>query len=185
MIDDKIRQMILEKFKSPLIYPQQCEALAMAIKEETGETLGTTTLKRMFGFVNGPASPRLSSLDIIARYLGYPDYYLLSKDLGEDTDISDFRSVDGIDSVDLEAGERVRISYHPNRRLLLSYIGENRYVVVESEGSKLLAGDRLVIAGLYVGFELLISDVEREGEHLGAYQAAKQGGLTDVEIVSF
>lgn len=183
MIDAKIRKMILEKFNSSLLYPQQCEALAMAIKEATGETLGTTTLKRMFGFVNGPARPRLSSLDVIARYLGYPDYNLLSKDLGEDTDISDFSSVDGIESVDLEIGEHIRISYHPNRMLLLRYIGDNKYVVVESQGSKLLKDDKLIIAGLYIGFELLVSDVERGGKHLGSYQAAKQGGLTDVEIV--
>ena len=73
MINDKIRQMILERFNAPIQYPQQCEALAMAIREATGQTLGTTTLKRMLGFVNGPANPRPSSLDIIARYLGYPD----------------------------------------------------------------------------------------------------------------
>lgn len=183
MINDKIRQMIMEKFNSPIIYPQQCEALAMSIKETTGETLGTTTLKRMLGFVDGPARSRLASLDIIARYLGYPDYNLLSKDLGEDTDISDFSFVDGIDSTDLETGERIRISYHPNRMLLLRCIGENKYEVIESQGSKLLTGDKLIISGFYVGFELLVSDVERGGIHLGSYQAAKQGGLTDVEII--
>ena len=46
MINDKIRQMILERFNAPIQYPQQCEALAMAIQEATGQTLGTTTLKR-------------------------------------------------------------------------------------------------------------------------------------------
>ncbi|MDE7389051.1 MAG: hypothetical protein K2M97_07370 [Muribaculaceae bacterium] len=175
--------MILEKFDSPLQYPQQCEALAMAIQEATGQTLGTTTLKRMFGFVNGAACPRPSSLDIIARYLGYTDYNLLAKDLEKDADISDFRAIESLDSADLEPGEHVRISYNPNRMLELSYLGDNRYEVVESQGSKLLKGDKLMIAGFYVGFELLISDVEREGCHLGAYQAAKQGGLTGVELL--
>lgn len=183
MINDKIRQMILEKFNSPLQYPQQCEALAMAIQEATGQTLGTTTLKRMLGFINGPASPRPSSLDIIAQYVGYPDYNLLAKDLGEDADISDFRAVESIDSADLEVGEQIQITYNPNRLMVLSYIGDNKYVVNESRGSKLLKGDKLTIAGFYVGFELLVSDVERGGSHLGAYQAAKQGGLTSVEIL--
>lgn len=183
MINDKIRLKILEKFNAPLQYPQQCEALAMAIQEATGQTLGTTTLKRMLGFVNGPASPRPSSLDIIAQYLGYPDYNLLAKDLGEDTEISDFKPVESIDSADLEIGEQIQITYHPKRLLVLTYIGENKYVVNESRGSKLLKGDKLIIAGFYVGFELLVSDVERAGCHLGAYQAAKQGGLTSVEIL--
>lgn len=183
MVNDKIRQMIMEKFDSPLKYPQQCEALAMAIREATGQTLGTTTLKRMLGFVNGPARQRPSSLDIVAQYLGYPDYNMLAKDVGEDAEISDFRTVESIDSADLEPGEQVQITYNPNRVLVLSYIGDNKYVVNESRGSKLLKGDKLMIAGFYVGFELLVSDVERGGCHLGSYQAAKQGGLTGVEIL--
>ena len=175
--------MIEAKFSSPLQYPQQCEALAMAIKDATGQTLGTTTLKRMMGFVNGPASPRLSSLDIIAQYLGYPDYDLLAKDIGQDADISDFREVESLDSANLEPGEQIQLTYQPNRLLVLTYIGDNKYVVNESRGSKLLKGDKLMIAGFYVGFTLLISDVERSGRHFGSYQAAKQGGLTSVEIL--
>lgn len=108
---------------------------------------------------------------------------MLAKDLGEDVDISDFRVVESIDSADLEIGEQIQITYQPNRLLVLSYIGDNKYVVNESRGSKLLKGDKLIIAGFYVGFELLVSDVERGGSHLGSYQAAKQGGLTSVEIV--
>lgn len=183
IINEKIREKILEKFNSPLQYPQQCEALALSIKEVTGQTLGTTTLKRMLGFVNGPASSRPSSLDIIAQYLGYPDYTMLTKDLGEGSEISDFRAVESVDSADLEPGEQIQITYSPNRLLVLSYIGDNTYVVNESQGSKLLKGDKLIIAGFYVGFELLVSDVERGGVHLGSYQGAKQGGLTSVEIL--
>lgn len=183
MINEKVRKMILEKYNSPLQYPQQCEALALAIQEATGQTLGTTTLKRMLGFINGPAKARPSSLDIIAQYLGYPDYNLLAKDLGEDSEISDFRAVESIDSADLEVGEQIQITYEPNRLLVLSYLGDNKYIINEARGSKLLKGDKLLIAGFYVGFELLISDVERGGTHLGSYQAAKQGGLTSVEII--
>lgn len=155
----------------------------MAIEEETGQRLSTTTLKRMLGFVNGPANARTSSLDILARYLGYPDYDLLAKEIGENTEISEFRPVEKIDSDDLLPGEQVQLTYDPNRVLVLSYLGENRYLVNESRGSKLQKGDKLMIAGFYVGFELPVSDVERGGRHLGAYVAAKQGGLTSVEII--
>lgn len=183
MINNKIKQMILEKFNSPIQYSQQCETLALAIEEETGQPLSTTTLKRMLGFVNSAARPRPSSLDILAQYLGYPNYDLLAKDIGENTDISDFRPVEKIDSDDLLPGEQVQLTYSPNRVLVLSYLGENRYLVNESRGSKLQKGDKLMIAGFYVGFELLVSDVERGGQHIGSYVAAKQGGLTSVEII--
>ncbi len=183
MVSDKIKTMIRERFKSPIQYPQQCEALAMDIRESTGQALSTTTLKRMLGFVIGPASNRTSSLDILAQYLGYPNYSILLKDIGEDSEISDFSPVENIDSDDLEIGEQIRIMYQPNRVLVLSYLGENLYIVNKSQGSKLLKGDKLRIAGFYVGFELLISDVERDKKHLGSYRAAIQGGLTGVEII--
>lgn len=155
----------------------------MAIEETTGQTLSTTTLKRMMGFINGPAQARPSSLDILAQYLGYPNYKLLAKDIGEESEISEFRPVESINSADLEVGEQIQVTYHPNRLMLMSYLGDNRYIVNESRGGKLLKGDKLTIAGFYVGFELLVSDVERSGQHLGSFVAAKQGGLTSVEII--
>lgn len=155
----------------------------MAIEETTGQTLSTTTLKRMMGFINGPAQARPSSLDILAQYLGYPNYELLAKDIGEESEISEFRPVESINSADLEVGEQIQVTYHPNRLMLMCYLGDNRYIVNESRGGKLLKGDKLTIAGFYVGFELLVSDVERSGQHLGSFVAAKQGGLTSVEII--
>ncbi len=175
--------MVVERFGSPLIYPQQCEALAADILSATGQSLGVTTLKRMFGFVKGAASPRRASLDIVAVYLGYEDFKQLRNEIGYDIDISDFDDFDSLTSDDLEPGERVRISYEPSRCLTLEYLGDNLYNVVTAEGSKLQAGDRLLIAGFYVGFELLISNVERQGTHLGPYRAAKRGGLTEVVII--
>lgn len=183
MINERVLKLIREKFNCEIQYSQQCEALALAIKESTGHSLSTTTLKRMLGFVNGPARPRQSSLDIIAQYVGYDNYSLLAKDVGEDTEISDFRAVDNITSDDLTIGEQIQLTYAPNRTLILSYMGNNKYLVNKSNGGKLLQGDKLLIAGFYMGFELLIVDVERNGKHLGSYIAAKQGGLTSVEIV--
>ncbi len=183
MLSDKVRQMVEKRFGAKVRYPQECEALAVAIREATHESLGTTTLKRMLGFVGGVSRARRSSLDIIARYLGYGDYDLLAKDLDEDAEISDFRTVENITSEDLMEREQIQLTYEPHRMLRLEYLGQNLYIVKESKGSKLQKGDRLLIAGFYVGFELVISDVERSGRHLGSYIAGKQGGLTSIEII--
>lgn len=183
MINEKVLKLIRQKFNCEILYSQQCEALSLAIKESTGHSLSTTTLKRMLGFVNGAARPRQSSLDIIAQYVGYSNYSLLAKDIGADSEISDFRTVDNITSDDLTVGEQIQLTYAPNRMLVLSYMGNNKYLVNKSGGGKLQKGDKLLIAGFYVGFELMVVDVERNGIHLGSYIAAKQGGLISVEIV--
>lgn len=184
MESNEILKKIQEKFGSPISYSSQCDALAEAIFEGTGERIGTSTLKRMFGLVGEKVTPRTSTMDIIAQYIGYPNYALLVKDLGKDADISMFTPVDGIDVAQLKKGSQIQLCYDPNRLIIMSYTGDYKFIVNESYGSKLQKGDELVITQLAVGFDLLISNVVREGKNLGAYHAAKQYGLKSIEIIS-
>lgn len=95
------------------------EVLSQAIKDTTGENLGVNTLKRLFGFKIDKVLPRLSTMDIIARYLGCEDYESLIKEIGEDADISLFTPIDCIEVHDLEKGTQIRVAYDPNRVFLL------------------------------------------------------------------
>lgn len=183
MVNEKIIQLIRQRFKVDIVYPQQCEVLSMAIEDATGKSLSTTTLKRMLGFVRGVDTPRLSSLDILAQYLGYNNYSELARAIGEYGTSSEFRHVKKVMSEELTEGDQIQITYQPDRMLRLSYMGNNKYLVNESRGSKLLKGDQLLITAFYVGFDLVVSDVERAGEHLGSYVAAKQGGISTIRIL--
>lgn len=60
------------------------DVLSQAIRDRTKENLGVNTLKRLFGFKTDKVVPRLSTMDIIAQYLGYEDYETQIKELGED-----------------------------------------------------------------------------------------------------
>ena len=60
------------------------DVLSQAIRDRTKDNLGVNTLKRLFGFKTDKVVPRLSTMDIIAQYLGYKDYETLIKELGED-----------------------------------------------------------------------------------------------------
>lgn len=62
------------------------DVLSQAIRDRTKENLLVNTLKRLFGFKTDKVVPRLSTMDIIAQYLGYEDYETLIKELGEDAD---------------------------------------------------------------------------------------------------
>ena len=73
------------------------DVLSQSIKDTTNENLGVNTLKRLFGFKTEKVVPRLSTMDIIAQYLGSSDYETLIKELGEDADISLFTPVDCIE----------------------------------------------------------------------------------------
>ena len=160
------------------------EILAQAIKDKTNENLGVNTLKRLFGYKTDKVVPRLSTMDVIAQYLDCSDYESLIKELGEDADISLFTPIDLIEVKELEKGTQVRIAYEPNRILFLTYLGELQFFVNEVEGSRnLQKGDILLITQLAVGHRLVVGNVNRDGEDLGSYEAAKFKGLKSVEIV--
>lgn len=184
-VSKELRKKIEEAYGQPVKYSQDCEALAMAIEERTGQRLGVSTLKRMFGFVGEQVVPRGSTMDIIAQFLGYDDMKDMACQTGEAYDISMFTPVDKeIESAKLEAGTQIQFTYDPKRLVVLTYIGDNYYIVNESQNSKLQKGDKVRITYLAVGFELMASDVIRNGESLGSYHSAKEGGLTTLEVVA-
>ena len=182
MLNQEIIRKIEDKFGKKLQYSNDCEALSEAIIEETGQRIAVATLKRMTGFASQQCIPRLYTMDIIARYLGYPNFKLLAKELNEDTEISDFAWVEELESKTLKEGTQLQITYDPGRVLVLTYLGNDTFIVNESYKSKLQQGDKVTISHFTKGFELLVSDVVRNGESHGPYQAAKTGGLTSIEV---
>jgi len=59
----------------------------------------------------------------------------------------------------------------------LEYTGDNHFRVIESEHSKLLAGDLLTLTHIVRDYPLLVSRVERDGQDLGAFTAGKAQGI--------
>lgn len=160
------------------------EVLAQAIKDKTGEKLGVNTLKRMFGYFRDRVEPRRSTMDVIAAYLGYYNYDALIVVITEDADISSFMPVETLEVQTLEKDTRVKITYFPNREIVLAYEGDFCFRVMALEGSlQLELGDVLTITQLAVGHRLLAAHVMRNGEDLGGYEAAKSHGLKSVEII--
>ena len=184
MLSKEIIKKIEEKFKTEIKYAGQCDALAQAIFDETKTTIGVTTLKRLFGFAADERRPHVSTLDVIARYIDYPSFKLLVKDLGEDCDISMYQPVESLDNKGLTVGKQVQITYDPQRLVLMTYLGDDQFVVNESKNSKLGKGDILTIVQMIVGTSFYCKDVVRDSKSLGSYMGAKQNGLTAIEIIN-
>ena len=133
--DSEILKRIKEKAGVNMNKSADFDMLAQAIKDKTNESLGVNTLKRLFGYKTDKVVPRLSTMDIIAQYLGCEDYESLIKELGEDADISIFTPIDCIEVQNLEKGTQIRISYEPNRIFFLTYIGDFKFIVNDVDGS--------------------------------------------------
>lgn len=161
------------------------ETLAQAIRDKTGDSLGVNTLKRLFGFKTKRLEPRQSTMDIIARFLGKPNYKSLVRELGNDADTSMFTPVDGIEVQNLKEGDLVRITYNPDRVFCLKYLGDFHFIVNEVNGSQnIKKGDILTITQILTGHRFVAAHVVRDNEDLGGYESAKENGVKSVEIIT-
>ena len=177
-----IVQLLKEKSGSDLRLPSDCELLSLDIESKTGVHIGATTLKRLVGFAQDERTPHTSTLDAIARYLGYAHWEELSKI--EDNGNSDFDSSDEeVRSADLQPDSIVEITYLPDRKVRMRYLGNCHYQVVESLNSKLQVGDELEIQNFVLHHPLLVLNVWRSGESMGQFTAGRVSGLSSVRIL--
>ena len=161
--------------------PAACDVLSKDIFAKTGELLSVNTLKRLVGIIRYESSPRTQTLDIIARYLGASDWRQLCMDAEDE--ISGFGNTPGIESELLPEGTTVELRWSPGRRVLILHKSEDNFIVMESEGSKLRAGDCFRARNIIVGFPLLAGNLMRDGVVIGDYCAAREYGLESVKIV--
>ena len=175
-------ELLKRKSANDLRLPADCELLSLDIQGKTGVRIGATTLKRLLGFAQDERTPHATTLDAIARYLGYAHWEELAKI--EDRGNSDFNSSDDeVRSADLQVGKVVEIAYLPDRVVALKYLGNNRYKVERSQNSKLQADDEVEILNFVLHHPLLVVQVWRNGESLGQFTAGRVSGLSSIKVV--
>lgn len=177
-----IVQMLKRKSNHDLRLPSDCEFLSLDIESKTGVRIGATTLKRLVGFAQDERTPHTSTLDAIARYLGYAHWEELSQI--ENSGNSGFDSPDEeVRSADLQTGVCVEITYLPDRIVRMQYLGSQHYRIIESSNSKLQVDDEVEIQNFVLNHPLLVLNVWRDGEPLGQFTAGRVSGLSSIKLI--
>ena len=172
-----------ERFKEPVRTTAGFERLAAAIEYELGGGLGATTLKRIWGYIPSQTTPRLTTLNILARYAGHKDFKAFSESLHAE-DSSDFVSKRNIlTSDDLRPGDRVIVGWAPNRMVTLTFLEGDRFEVSESANAQLRPGDIIEVSCLMLGWPLFVPGIHRDGTVTPPYIAGKAHGLTKIEKI--
>ena len=169
------------RFKTPVKTTAGFERLAAAIEFAIGESLGATTLKRLWGYIPSRTTPRLTTLDILSRYTGHKDFKAFCASLHVE-DSSDFLTERSyITTAELSSGDRIRIGWAPNRVVTLVFLGNDCFEVQESLNAKLLPGDRIEASCLLKGWPFFVPGILRGGSVTPPYIAGKAHGLTILE----
>lgn len=116
------------------------------------------------------------------KYLGYAHWEDAVNQ--EEKYSSDFDTLeDEIRAANLTVGDRVDITYSPDRHVVFEYVGDDYFVVVEREGNKLELGDRLQIQNFILHHPFYARNVYRGDECLGPYSAAVVSGIDTLKLI--
>ena len=88
-----------------------------------------------------------------------------------------------LSAADLKKGDKVLIGWAPNRLITLQYDGDDSFIVLASENSKLLTGDRFLATHFLLGYPLYIDRIQRGDGTTPSFVAGKNGGLNRLEKV--
>ncbi len=172
-----IQEQLKRKSGLDLCGPSDAERLALDIETITGEHMGVNTIKRLLGMIDDEREPRVSTLSIVARYLGYADWEeLVLFDKGSNSAFND--DDEGVlTASSLPKGSIVKVSYSPDRELRFCHLHDGRFLVEQSVHSKLQVGDEISLTHFVKGYPLLVNEVTRGGKSLGRFVAGKERGI--------
>ena len=181
----ELRLRIEASIKRKIETPADFDFLRGIIWERTHEQISTSTLKRLWGYVDGVDSARNSTLNVLSKALGYENWdAFILKLKSENVDNSDLVMSESVSSSDLKIGDRLMIAWQPNRVCRLKYLGDNQFEVMESHNSKLKVGDTFRCGLFILGEPVYINDL-RQNNGTGEpklFVIGNKSGLTKLRV---
>ena len=166
-------------YGKPLASPAQFDRLQADIELATRERLSVTTLKRMWGYIEGWQLPRISTLNIRARYCGSESYAAFCRAYSAEGGVdSGFSEGLTLHAGELTPGQQIQLRWLPDREVRLEYKGDMQFEVLENINSKLREG-WMVSCACFVQGEPLYGEVfDLHTQMRRPYIAGKQKGIT-------
>ena len=161
------------------------EQLSHLLLSHTRERLSPTTLKRLWGYLkNEEVQTRPHTLDVLARFVGYKnyeDFCAHSESLDEVQ--SGIKAEEKITTEGLRRGQRLIITWRPDRRIVVKHIGNGQFEIVEAENTKLSVGDTFRCHLMIQHEPLYLDEVVHQGQPAMVYVAGQKDGVV-VEVCS-
>jgi len=175
----ELKDRIEKEMNRKMLTPNDFMFLSGAVWDRIRQTISPTTLKRLWGYIDGADETRNSTLEILVKFLGFDNWNAflehISQENGSDPILSPH-----IDVATLEPDERVKVSWEPNRRCTFRYLGDNKFIVEEAENSKLQVGNTFFCNLFILGEPLYISNLTQGLNHHQAFVIGNRSGLCEL-----
>lgn len=172
-----LKEAVKSKFGKEPKCPSEFDMLSSAIWKECHISISSTTLKRLWGYIEADRTPSHYTLNALCSYTGTRnwDNFLASMNTTCRTP-SGFLSGNVLYSKDLKSGDIVDARWSPQRHCQFKYLGDNRFIVILSENAKLHVGDNFTCCVFHEEQPLYLDCVLHSGQNL-LYVAGQDNGV--------
>lgn len=183
---NSIKADILEKIRRTLESPADFDYLSQEIQKSCGETVSSTTLKRIFGYIPSISVTRLSTLSVLARYLGYSGWstYIQAKNNNQTLN-SGFVATRTIVTSSLNIGDIVHFEWSPDRVCEVEFLGGDRFIITLSKNTKLQIGDTFQTSAFVNGIAFTavnLKQVRGVNSRVQNYSVGQESGIFNLYL---
>lgn len=158
--------------------PRDFDFLSERIFARLNTMISPTTLKRLWGYLKESTSPRIYTLDILSKYIGYDNWNKFCQSFGNREDVqSNFIVSRSLLSEELKRGDRILVTWLPDRKCVFEYTGNNAFRVISTENSKLKSGATFKCSTFIEEEPLYIDQLQQDGLPPVSYVAGKINGI--------
>jgi hypothetical protein len=176
---EQLRSEIETALKKKLCTPKDFEFLHERIYARLHILVSRTTLMRLWGYVDEDVTPRKGTLDILAQFIGYQDWdgYCQNSLLPKEQQSSPVMSRRLSVAKELVEGERLRLTWQPDRVCDIEYLGDLQFRVIASENTRLKPGDTFECSLIIEGEPLYLDHLKQDAQQTISYVCGKKSGV--------
>ena len=177
---DRLREKTEKVAGRAMTTPRDFDYLSSRIFDATHSYVASTTLKRFWGYIEADKGKRPSrnTLNVLALSTGYADWECFVQNYASPTEAqSDFLPNHCLRTASLTQGDRVQLTWLPDRGVTLGYEGMGMFKVIESINSKLSAGDTFLCEQFVDGEALYLRCLVHEGGKPTNYVCGQVNGV--------
>ena len=175
LLKKEVERVARHDLRSSNDFDQLCEQ----IYERTREQVSSTTLKRLWGYLrNEQVQARQRTLNTLSRYVGYRDYSHFCEQADSPERPQSGYIYDTIFRAgELSRGERLELTWLPDRKMVVEYLGSALFVILEAENTYLHVGDTFECHTFVQHEKLLLDRLTHDGEPQKPYVIGNIDGV--------
>ena len=155
MLSTAIKNKVEDKYGSKIKYPVECDALAQDVSRVTGRSISSSTIKRLWGFIEGATTARSYTLDTVAEYCGSSSFDDLIKSFDPNMDKSK-TELTKLTAAELDNDAILEFRIGESENVQIQRDENQLFTVVSCNCESLDVGQTISFSETEVGFPLFI-----------------------------